>query len=189
MKTLEGLALRNTTEQRHLPSGRTIVIPAWIIHFPEASPSRMVAGAKLFSKPDIAVEGSYLNKPLVLVGNAPLFGELAIARILERDGWEAVWVDSYHSRKEPLFWKDLPDRSNPTDLAKEAPAAFDLYNRIVIENNGRGGFFDVLGWRDGEFAFIEYKGAGDKPNRNECRWIDAALTSGVPESALRFVLY
>lgn len=189
MKTLEGLALRNTTEQRQLPSGRTIVIPAWIIHFPEAAPPRMTAGAKLFSKPSTAVEGSYLNKPLVMVGNTPLFDELAIARILERDGWEAVWVDSYHSRKEPLFWKDLPDRSNPTDLAKEAPAAFDLYNRIVIENNGRGGFFDVLGWRDGEFAFIEYKGAGDKPNRNECRWIDAALISGVPESALRFVLY
>jgi hypothetical protein len=41
----------------------------------------------LFRNPFTAVDGSCLNNPLAMVGNAPLFGELAIACILERDGW------------------------------------------------------------------------------------------------------
>ena len=118
----------------------------------------------------------------------PLFGELAIARCLERDGWEAVWVDSYHSKKERLFWRDLPDRSLPFDLSR-VQVAHEAYERIFIVNGGVGGFFDVLAWKGSEVVFIEYKGARDGPNGNELRWIESALQAGLDESSLYFVLY
>lgn len=189
MKTLEQIAVRTAYESRVLPSGLTVQLKALVIHFPLATPARLPPGSRYAHASDHSIPRSYLTKPLVDVDGAPAFGELAIVRYLEKAGWEGVWVDSYHSSKyRRLFWKDLPDRSEPFDLAT-VPHAHKLYNRICEINEGVGGFFDVLAWKDEVFVFIEYKGAGDRPNRNEARWIGSALRAGVSESALSFVLY
>lgn len=189
METLKRLTLRTSSERRNLPSGRIIEVPAWVIHFPPALPDRLPSDATYWKQPHRRLPGSYLNKPLVDVEGEPLFGELAIARWLERDGWDAVWVDSYHSsKKNNLFWRNLPDRSEPFDLSSAA-IAYNAYQKIHLINNGVGGFFDVLAWKQDRVVYVEYKGAGDRPNKNETRWLDSALTASVAETDLYFVLH
>ena len=125
---------------------------------------------------------TYTSKPLVSVGGDAMFGELAIVRTLEQDGWEGVWVDTFHGRK---FWRAMPHRSAPVTLPPMARARYDA---IVAANGGKAnGFFDVLAWRGHQFAHLEYKGAGDRSNRNELRWIEAALVAGVTVPELWFV--
>lgn len=117
-----------------------------------------------------------------------MFGELAVVRHLEADGWNAVWVDSYHGHGKRLCWRNMPDRAAPYDFSNALPAA-EHYQQITEQNAGVGGWFDVLAWRGAEYLHLEYKGEGDKPNKNESRWIMSALQCNVPVTALRFVLY
>lgn len=187
MESLIRLAIRRTLEHRQLPNGGQVEIDALMIDFPPHRERNLPAGSTYFLDPSKRIPRSYLTKPLVGVGGTPLFGELAIARYLEADGWNAVWVDSYHGHGKRLCWRDLPDRSEPYTFA-DAPDAAAKYERITSENGGVGGWFDVMAWRRGEFLFVEYKGAGDKSNANELRWIASALRSGVDTSELHFVL-
>ena len=123
-------------------------------------------------------------KPLVApFDDEGIFGELAILECLRRDGWTGVWVDTFHGSE--LFWKGMPDETHRADLSAE-PAALDLYRGIVGAHGKRGGFFDVLAWKDSEFLFIEYKGKGDKPNSNESSWIAAALRCEIDPCQLLF---
>ena len=140
------------------------------VRFGRASPDRPRAGT---------LAATYTGKPLVTFEGAAMFGELAVLRWLESDGWEGVWVDTFHGRK---FWRAMPHRSAPVALPDAARA---LYDRIVAANGGRAsGFFDVMAWRGGHTVFVEYKGPGDRSNANERRWIAAALAAGVSEHDL-----
>jgi hypothetical protein len=143
------------------------------VRFGRATPDRL---------PDGVLPTTYTSKPLVSVGGDAMFGELAVVRVLEQDGWDAVWVDTFHGRR---FWRAMPHRSMAVALPTPARARYDA---IVAANEGKAsGFFDVLAWRDGQFAHLEYKGAGDRANRNEARWIEAALAAGVSPFDLWFV--
>jgi len=156
-----------------LPSGREVKLRRLHVRFGRASPEHLKPGT---------LQATYTSKPLVTFDGAPFFGELAVLRWLERDGWDGVWVDTFHGRK---FWRDMPQRSAPVALPADARA---LYDRIVAANGGKAsGFFDVMAWRDGQTIFVEYKGEGDRSNRNESRWIDAALEAGVSEHDLLVV--
>jgi hypothetical protein len=162
-----------------LPDGSSAKIPQWTIRFPPANPDRLPADA---------LARTYTSKPLVEVGGEALFGELAIVRWLQRDGWDAVWVDSYHEKgRHKLFWQALPHETEPYDLS-QVPRAWEMYERIVEANGGRAaGFFDVLAWQGSRMLYIEYKGAGDRPNANEAAWVQAAVGAGVRESELLYV--
>jgi hypothetical protein len=158
-----------------LPDGSTVSIRALHIAFSRATPNRL---------PDGTLPRTYTVKPLVSVNGAAMFGELAIVRWLEKDGWEAVWMDTSHGAK---FWKAMPHKSQPVALP---PPARALYDAIRTANGGKAsGTFDVMAWRNGEFAFLEYRGEDDRPNRNEARWIEAALETGVLPTQLWFVLH
>jgi hypothetical protein len=189
VRSLRALAESVSTEQKTLPSGRTVEIETLSIAFPLAEPSTLPAGATFYNTTN-PIPGSYLNKPLVLYDGQPLFGEIAVARALEKDGWSAVWVDTYHSRgQERLFWNGLPDRTRPVVLNRASPVASQIYEKIRDRNRGGGGFFDVLAWRGADIVFIEYKGKGDASNVNELRWIDSALSSGLTQDNLGFVFH
>ena len=99
-------------------------------------------------------------------------------------------MDSYHDRgRHKLFWQGLPHETEPYDLS-QAARVWEMYHRIVEANGGRAaGFFDVLAWQGERLLYIEYKGAGDKPNANEAPWVQAALSAGVRESELLYVAY
>jgi hypothetical protein len=191
MSCLDQFTIRHTRERRRLPSGRVIDLPARILRLPANKPPKLPVEAHYFEQPDRPIPASYTVKPLVTVDGRPAFGELAIRHCLEadRDGWDGVWVDTYHSRGNTrLFWRDLPDRSHPVDLT-QYPQAYQAYCRILDRNKGGGGFFDVLAWKSDRVIFIEYKGNGDGPNKNEARWIDAALAEGFDAGSLSFALY
>jgi hypothetical protein len=124
---------------------------------------------------------SYRSKPLVDIGRGPVFGEIAIVQALQKDGWWAVWADTYHQK----FWTAMPGLSDPVELPPKIKA---LLARIVHRNGGRrGGCFDVIASTRRRTIFLEYKGPGDRANPNESRWIKAALRAGVPASHLFFV--
>ena len=171
------IALSPTIELRDvmLPGGSVARIRSLRIAFSRATPNRL---------PDGVLPRTYTSKPLVSVNGDAMFAELAIVRWLEKDGWDGVWVDTFHGGK---LWRAMPHRSLPVALPPEARA---LHDRIRRANGGRSsGAFDVMAWRNGNFAFLEYKGEGDRSNRNESRWIEAALEAGVTAGQLWFVLH
>lgn len=156
-----------------LPSGRVIRVRRLAVRFGRASPDRL---------PDGALAATYTSKPLVTFNGAAMFGELAVLRWLEVDGWEGAWLDTFHGRKA---WRQMPTVAAPIALPPNAQA---LYDRIVGANGGRAsGAFDVMAWKGGHFIFVEYKGPGDRANRNESAWIDAAIDTGVSENDLFIV--
>ena len=175
LATLRSFASEPDYTDLRLPDDTHTKVERWTVRFPPAKPDRL---------PGDALEKSYTVKPLTEPFDHSLFGELAILRCLERDGWAGVWVDTYHGGE--LFWRDMPHESSPVDLSEE-PDALELYRGLVAEHRGRrGGFFDVMAWRDSEFLFIEYKGKGARPHKKESSWIAAALRYGIRESQLLF---
>jgi len=177
MQKLRSIALSSKFEERVTDTG-IIKIEALKIHFPPAPIRHLV---------DESLPGTYRNKPLVVVDGEVLFGELAILRYLQIDGWEGVWVDTFHSRgKKKVVWSNLP----PNGQGKLSLEAEKLFDEIVEANQGKSsGFFDVFAWKNEQFIFVEYKGAGDRPNVNEVRWINAATKCGVRPEQLFFVIY
>jgi hypothetical protein len=156
-----------------LPSGHVALIRHLTVRFGEASPNRLKPGA---------LAASYASKPLVTFSGAAMFGELAVLRWLDVDGWDGVWLDTVHDRKN---WRHMPTRSSPVMLPPPAQA---LYNRIVEANGGRAsGAFDVMAWRGDHIIFVEYHGPGEKTHRNQRVWIDAALSAGVSANDLLIV--
>ncbi len=177
MQNLKGLALSTGFQERITDSG-TIKIQRLKIGFPPAIP-RYLSNESL--------PKTYSSKPLVVVGDEILFGELAILRYLQMDGWQGVWVDTFHGRgKKKVLWSGMP----PNSFGTLSPDAELLYDQIVQANDGKSsGFFDVFAWKNGNFVFIEYKGEGDSSNQNEIRWINAAIKCGVQPEELLFVIY
>lgn len=173
MESLEEYASAVEFRTVPLPSGTTACVKEFRIKFPPADPARL---------PDGVLARPYAIKPLVSVDGRAMFGELAIVRWLEKDGWCAVWVDTFNRK----FWRYMPHDSQPIELP---PPAKKKYSDIVKMNgDDAGGFFDVMAWRVEQYRFVEYKGRGDRPNANESRWIEAALKAGVGQQELAFVL-
>lgn len=171
MRTLRNLATATGVASVPLPSGTTARIPAWKVRFNSASPDRL---------PEGVLSKTYTSKPLVIVGDEALFGELEVVRLLERDGWSAVWADTFHGK----FWGSMPHQAAPVRLPKYPN---EVYERVARGKGGPGGCFDVVAWKGEDVLFVEYKGPGDRPNKNEPQWIEAALGAGVRESDLLFV--
>ncbi|MEP6732606.1 MAG: hypothetical protein ABJE10_18325 [bacterium] len=148
-----------------LPSGRSALIRRLQVHFGEASPNRLRQGA---------LAASYTSKPLVTYDGAAMFGELALLRWLEVDGWEGAWLDTVHDRKS---WRHMPTRSSPVALP---PAEQELYDRIIAANGDRAsGFYDVMAWRADHTIFVDYRLPTERGPKLERAWLDAALDAGV----------
>ncbi len=178
LTTLRSFASRPGQVRRRTSDDTDILLERWTVRFPASIPNRL---------PDGAAKQTYVSKPLVAPFGQPVFGELAILRCLEQDGWSGAWVDTFHG--EELFWRDMPHQSQSVALSHE-PQLLDLYRAVVAANGGkRGGFFDVFARRGGDVIFIEYKGEGDRANANEASWIRAALRHGIQASQLLFAEY
>jgi hypothetical protein len=170
MESLFSRALEVAPVDCRLPSGRQVRVRRIRVRFGRASPDRL---------PEGALPSTYTSKPLVTFNGAAMFGELAVLRWLEVDGWEGVWLDTVHGRKA---WRQMPTVAFPVRLP---PAAQALYDRVVTANRGTAsGAFDVMAWKGGHFVFLEYKGPDDQPSRRQPAWIEAALSVGVSENDL-----
>lgn len=156
-----------------LPSGVTVPVRRLHMRFGHASPDRLPHGS---------LPPTYTVKPLVTFRGAAMFGELAVLRWLQLDGWDGVWLDTVHARR---CWRDMPTRAEPVILPVPQQR---LYDRVVATNGGRAsGFFDVMAWRGAHTIFVEYRGPGERANRNVTRWMDAALAAGVSPNDLLIV--
>jgi hypothetical protein len=174
MESLFSRATRVELVDYALPSGGTVPMRRLCVRFGIASPDRLREGA---------LPVTYTSKPLVTFNGAAMFGELAVLRWLDADGWEGVWLDTLHGRKA---WRDMPTRSAPVALPARAQA---LYDRIVARNGGRAsGTFDVMAWRGAQTIFVEYETPGDRPSRHEGAWIESAIAAGVSPNDLLFVV-
>jgi hypothetical protein len=174
MESLIGLAPAIELLEVVLPM-RAVQLRALRIAFSRATPNRLREGT---------LAATYTSKPLVSVDGAAMFGELAILRWLEKDGWEGVWVDSFHGGR---LWRAMPHRSSPVRLPWEAG---EVYTAIKQANGGKAsGAFDVMAWRQGQFTFVEYKAEGDRFSRSEAGWIEAALAAGIVAAQLWLVLH
>ncbi len=172
LKTLRQFAFSSGLVSVTLASGTTAAIESLVLQLPEASPPRIQDGT---------LRKTYLSKPVLVLNGEELFGELAIVRLLEKDGWQAVWADTFHGSK---FWSNMPSKSSPVALPTEVQG---LYDRIAALKGSPSGCFDVIAWKDERRCFFEYKSLRDKSNKNELAWIAAAIDAGVDAQNLFFV--
>jgi hypothetical protein len=124
---------------------------------------------------------------LIELDGEHLFAELAVLRLLEKDGWSGRWVNTYSGRGEVwkylTEWKDVPREEQRTRAIEESEPR-QLLARIAGFNKPRRyrGSWDVFAWRDGEYAFFECKrGApkeGDVLNKDKLEWFRSALYVG-----------
>jgi hypothetical protein len=156
-----------------LPSKTVVTIRRLCVRFGHASPDHLKKGT---------LPSSYTDKPLVTFNGDAMFGELAVLRWLEVDGWDGAWLDTVHDRK---CWHGMPTRDNPVQLPPPAQA---LYKRIVIANRHRAsGTFDVMAWRGEQHIFVEYEEGGEQLTRNNRVWIESAMSVGVSANDLLIV--
>lgn len=123
------------------------------------------------------------GKPLVCVGNKPMFAELAILQGFIADDWEARWISTYgRSKSSPIFLDDWEDNSYRnqrhhdiangevrqilSDIAKYNPKSYT-------------GCWDIFGWKDGKILFAESKRKKkDNIRESQRKWLIAAFKFG-----------
>lgn len=116
---------------------------------------------------------TYGGKAVLDFEGHPVFAEVGILRLLEKQDWDGVWVDTYRRK----FRKDLSSRDSVT---LPEPVKL-LFERLVEANGGQKGFWDVISWQQGHCLFIESKRKGrDSIRLNQLRWLESALGQGLP---------
>jgi hypothetical protein len=137
---------------------------------------------------------TYNVKPLIDWNGVPLYAELAILEIVKDNGWEGVWVDSFHRK----FLDCMPAGRNlsvelPGNVAEEIQEIRSIYWRISaqhrdakLSNRGFGGSWDILCWKGDKLLFIEakrkFKG---HIQQSQAAWLMAVLACGKKASSFR----
>jgi hypothetical protein len=157
---------RTSTEKIKLPSGRTVHIPKCEREF-EAWAGKPIP--------------TYGGKAILELDGEPLYAELLVLRLLEKEGWQGVWVDSYRGK----FWTGMPHKTKAADLSEGRRALID---RIKNKAGRRGGCLDVFAWRGKKVRFVELKRKGkDSIRETQKKWIEAARSCGITMSDLLIV--
>jgi hypothetical protein len=120
------------------------------------------------------VSDKYGNKPVLNVNGEPAFAELAILKILQNDGWQGVWVDTYRKRYRTSYF--------PKNEVKLPPRQQRLLLDIYEKAGSDKGCWDVFCWREGTvYLFAESKRQGrDRIRDSQRQWLDAAIKCGLP---------
>lgn len=116
-----------------------------------------------------------------------LFPELAVLRLLEREGWEGRWVittGAKHGEISRLLtrWLDVP-RTDQKHVPIEEAAPRQLLAGIAHANKPAryAGCWGVFAWRSGEYLFLECKRSSgskiDPVKAKEVEWMRMALAS------------
>ena len=122
-----------------------------------------------------------------------LFAELALLRLLERDGWTGRWVNTYSARGEVwkflTAWTDVPrqeQRNRPIEDAEPR----QLLARIAGMNRPAryAGCWDTFAWKGSDFVFLQSKRAAPRaqPGLSTAQedWLRSALYVGDPRVRL-----
>jgi hypothetical protein len=120
---------------------------------------------------------------MVDIDGEHLFAELAILRLLERDGWEGRWIYTTAGGEVSKYfytWRDVPRQEQPSRPIQNDAARALLYAIADRSGNRYGGCWSVFAWRENSFAFFEAKrqAAKDKERLKPAQeaWVRAALS-------------
>ena len=143
-----------------LPSGRTFRIPKSEPRF------------KIWNGSQI--DFSYGGKDILDVRGEPVFAEIAILRLLQYEGWDGVWVDTFQKKY----------RKSNTEFVEIDPKKEELLNQISDKANSNNGCFDVFAWKNGEYRFVESKKKSkDRIRETQLIWLESALDTGIDEDS------
>ena len=121
---------------------------------------------------------TYGGKQVIDSNGKPVFAELAILKILQDEGWEGAWIDTYHKKK----WIAIEQRG------ELPPDKNEFLEQIYRSAGARSGCFDVYCWRNEQILFAEAKRKGrDRIRETQRRWLTVALVSGVPVESFLIV--
>jgi hypothetical protein len=112
-----------------------------------------------------------------------LFPELAVLRLLERDGWEGRWIHTTSKGEISTYltdWKDVPRQEQRSRPIQHDGARALLYAIADRSGNRYGGCWSVFAWRENRYAFFDAKrqNAKDKETLKpaQAAWVRAALS-------------
>jgi len=155
-----------TVENLHLPSGLDVQIP-------KAAPVFRLWSGEFTGD-------TYGNKSLLDVDGVPMFAELAILRIFQKDGWNGVWVDTFRKKYRTSWGEEGVVRLSGDKL--------QLLKAIHQRAGSASGCFDVFCWKDDSVVFAESKRrAKDEIRQTQLAWLDAAMQIGLDASAFLIV--
>jgi len=126
------------------------------------------------------VDDDYNGKAILNFYGKPQFAELGILQMFKRDGWDGVWVDTYHGKFRTQYW--------PKDSITLQPEQELFLERIYKAAKSYYGCWDVFCWKDRDYVFAESKRhKKDKIQNTQTTWLQAALKCGVPIDSLLVV--
>jgi hypothetical protein len=123
-----------------------------------------------------------------------LFAELAVLRLLEKEGWSGRWVNTSGGRGE--VWKFLTEwRDVPRDEQKNRPIEEAEPRQLLARIaglNGRARFkgcWDTYAWKGEEVVFLQCRRGAPKPGDalrvEQEDWLRSALYLGNRRVSLR----
>lgn len=159
-----------------MPAGRMIHgVPAVFMRFPKWTGDPFIDDFGKKSAAMVELDGEHL------------FAELAVLRLLERDGWNGRWVSTFSTGadiwKYLTEWKDVP-RADQRGRPIEESEPRQLLARIAGFNKPRRykGCWDIFAWRGGEFIFVQTKRvaakATDMITKDQQEWLRSTLYIG-----------
>ncbi len=148
------------------------LIPTSYEEIPLLTGSVRVPKAMLSFKPwhGVPLKDTFGGKQVIDSSGEPVFAELAILRLLQAEGWQGAWVDTYRNKK----WITVEQR------IELPPDQTELLEQIYHSTGSRAGSFDVYCWRERQILFAEAKRKGhDRIRDTQRRWLKAALSRGL----------
>jgi hypothetical protein len=172
------LAVQLTRPVNHRATGLVAEIPSLFMRFP------------LWRGPAFVDDFGKKSAAMVDLEGEHVFAEIAVLRLLQREGWDGRWVNTYggHGQIWKLLtdWADLPRKEQRTQPITDGPAR-ELLSRIAASTSEGGftGCWDIYAWKGIERVFIECKRQSPryrdrvKPEQEE--WVRAALSLEHPQ--------
>jgi hypothetical protein len=155
-----------TLENLHLPSGLDVQIPKTAPVF------RLWSGE--------FTGDTYGNKPLLDIDGTPIFAELAILSLFQKDGWNGVWVDTFR-KKYRTSWGEA-------GVVRLSGDELQLLKAIHQRAGSASGCFDVFCWKENLVVFAESKRKSkDEIRQTQLAWLEAAMQTGLDASAFLIV--
>lgn len=178
----DDLSVELTTPVTLITGRRIAAVPGVFLRFPKWSGEPFVD--------DFGKKGS----SMVELDGEHLFAELAVLRLLEKEGWSGRWVNTYGARGEVwkylTEWKDVPRDEQRNRPIEEAEPRQLLAGVAALNRPARyKGCWDLFAWRGTDFAFFECKRttprSKDAVTTDQENWLRAALFTGDPRLSLQ----
>lgn len=158
----------------HMPAGRVIQdVPGVFLRLPRWTGEPFVDDFGKKAAGMVELDGEHL------------FAELAVLRLLEKEGWQGRWVNTYGAKGEVwkylTRWDDVPREEQRTrNIEDEEPRR--VLARIASNRKKRyAGCWDVYAWRDGEFCFLQTRRGApgkDEVKPDQVDWLHTTLLFG-----------